>query len=232
MIRIIGDVHQKIDEYIAITQEAEYSVQLGDMGFDYSKIDEEVDWRKHTFLGGNHDNYDIYESKCLLSLGDYGYCQYANDIPFFFVRGAVSIDCLGRVADYILTGRKTWWEEEELSQAKLDSACKLYRRHTPDIMLTHDAPTSIKDMISNPKVMKMFGWPENLTCRTQHALEHMWQLHQPKLHVFGHFHQNFIKKVNGTTFICLDELEYIDIEKTDNGYSVHHRDWEAPLHVT
>ena len=55
-INIIGDVHGKVDEYKDIISNLDYSVQIGDMAFDYSdiKIDDH-----HKILLGNHDNYDF-----------------------------------------------------------------------------------------------------------------------------------------------------------------------------
>ena len=35
-IRFIGDVHGDIPNYVKIANEAEYSIQVGDLAFDYS----------------------------------------------------------------------------------------------------------------------------------------------------------------------------------------------------
>ena len=54
-VRIIGDVHGKYGEYLHLTDDAEYSIQLGDMGFSYNHM-KELNPLNHTFFGGNHDN--------------------------------------------------------------------------------------------------------------------------------------------------------------------------------
>jgi len=37
-ITFIGDVHGRIPEYLDLIKDCEYSIQLGDMGFDYSLL--------------------------------------------------------------------------------------------------------------------------------------------------------------------------------------------------
>jgi len=208
MIRIIGDVHGKIDNYNQLIKQCDYSVQVGDLGFDYSKI--KADPACHRFVGGNHDNYDVYHNTSL-SLGDYGTWQL-NGIEFFFVRGSVSIDALPRISNYILSGQKTWWYEEELSIEELEDAIDLYEQVQPDIMITHDCPSSIKHNFSSPQVMKHFGWPEDYSCRTQQALSVMFQIHKPKLWFFGHWHRNWHRKIDGTRFFCINELDFLDLD--------------------
>ena len=46
---------------------------------------------------------------------------------------------------------------------------------------------------------------------TSNLLQQMWQLHQPDLWIFGHYHNTRALKAEGTVFICLDELAYIDL---------------------
>ena len=217
MIRIIGDVHGKLDQYIAMTKECDWSVQVGDMGFDYTPL-VEVDHNAHRFVGGNHDNYDTY-TNTPHSLGDYGEWRMGG-VEFFFVRGSVSIDALPRVSNYILSGHKTWWYEEELSMEELEDAIDLYEQVKPDVMITHDCPNSIKDNFSSAQVMRHFGWPEDYACRTQQALSVMFQIHQPKLHFLGHWHRNWHKEINGTHFFVVDELSWLDLKMENDRYIV------------
>ena len=117
-IRVLSDVHCKYDEYLNIIKKCDYSIQLGDLGFDYSVLNN-VDSKLHKVIPGNHESYDkIFD--CPHTLGDFGQ-RTLNGIDFFFVRGSVSIDCLPRVKHYILTGEKTWWYEEELSNEELNN---------------------------------------------------------------------------------------------------------------
>jgi len=67
MIRIIGDVHGLMSQYLDLISPVEYSVQLGDMGLDYSEIAHLG--KSHVFIPGNHDNYNHLPD---FSLRDFG----------------------------------------------------------------------------------------------------------------------------------------------------------------
>src|SRR5579863_5210382 len=85
----IGDVHGKYSQYLDLIKPLNATVQVGDMGFSYEHMDS-LDPKTHKFFGGNHDNYDVID-KCPNCLGDYG-MDHLNGVPFFFCRGAFSID--------------------------------------------------------------------------------------------------------------------------------------------
>jgi hypothetical protein len=97
-LRIIGDVHGKFQDYIALTKECDYSIQVGDMGFDYSEL-RVLSKDDHKFIGGNHDNYDKYYgsphalgSTITIGMGkDFGIATHGG-LDFFFLRGGFSID--------------------------------------------------------------------------------------------------------------------------------------------
>jgi len=207
-------VHGKLRRYINLTKECEYSVQIGDMGFHYwPLVDENIDPTRHKFFGGNHDDYDILESEFCPShcLGDFGAVDLGG-IRFFFVRGGFSIDRAWRTRAMAYGEPKCWWAQEELPEYKLDEARELYRKVKPDLVLTHEPPRSICDLLGNPEVLRSFGHdPKTFTTRTSIALERMFAIHQPKQWIFGHFHKSWSQKLLETRFICLDELEYLDI---------------------
>jgi hypothetical protein len=48
--------------------------------------------------------------------------------------------------------------------------------------------------------------------RTGLALQNMWNRHHPKLWIFGHWHETISCDIQGTTFVCLDELDSVDYE--------------------
>ena len=60
--RVISDVHGKFDKYISIAKQAEYTIQIGDMGFTYDALNK-LDHEKHRVLAGNHDNYHCVDDK-------------------------------------------------------------------------------------------------------------------------------------------------------------------------
>jgi predicted phosphohydrolase len=187
------------------------------MGFDYSHM-YKLDKYKHFFIGGNHDNMEEYY-KCPNNLGDYGVYNF-NNISFFVMRGAMSIDCLMRLKDYQLSGNKTWWHNEELNIEEFERCISLYKTVKPDFIVTHDCPVDVKNILSNPEIMKRHGWPVNHNSNTQMALQVMLDEHRPKLWVFGHHHKNFDRTINGTRFICLPELGYIDVSLINGEYKI------------
>lgn len=194
MITLIGDVHGKYERYHRIIRQTDrypYTVQLGDFGFDYGTVFN-VDSTKHKILGGNHDHYDrIIHTPHYL--GDYGY-ETLNGISFFFYRGAYSIDRQYRTIGI------DWWEQEQVGIEEFMKARELYREIKPDIILTHDCPESINYHLLPPganRYQNITGW----------ALDELFNIHQPKMWRFGHYHQSWRMTIKGTDFRCLNELE-------------------------
>ena len=200
-ITIIGDVHGKYKRYHEIIRESDYvpySVQVGDFGFDYGTL-KNVDPKHHVFIGGNHDNYNKV-NEIPNYLGDYGYVNNFNDIDFFFYRGAYSIDRIYRTIGI------DWWEEEQLNIESFMKARELYRDIKPDIVLTHDCPEQIAQLMLHPHqrlYQNITGW----------ALGELLNIHEPKLWIFGHWHQSRTIQYGNTKFICLDELETYNLVK-------------------
>lgn len=200
-ITLIGDVHGKYDRYHKILmrlKENPYTVQLGDLGFKYDVL-KPFDPKCHVFIGGNHDNYDIVHD-IPHYLGDYGYMINFNDIDFFYYRGANSIDKQYRTIGI------DWWENEQVKIEDFMKARELYRDTKPDIMISHDCPQDIalQMLKSGQRVY------ENIT---SWALQELYNIHQPKLWFFGHWHQSRQIQHGNTKFICLNELETYTLVK-------------------
>ncbi len=213
-MRIIGDVHGKMDDYLSIASEAEMSIQIGDLGFDYSRL-KRLNPKKHKFIGGNHDNYDLYED-CPHAMGHWGLIndemQLKRKEKFWFMRGAFSINAADFIVEYANTGDLNWWKEEELTDLQLDAAVLSYRQNRPDVVITHDCPKVIRDTFDDVGLIhSTWGWSVDFYSRTQAALQIMWNIHKPKLWIFGHWHRYVDTIIEGTRFICLDELEYTDL---------------------
>lgn len=213
-MRVIGDAHGKFVNYCYIAKEAQHSLQLGDMGMDYGNLTFERTKRgvseNHKFFGGNHDNYDLYAS-VPYALGDWG-MECIDGIDFFYARGAFSIDKDSRQIYERGTGRKIWWDQEELTADQADRCLHDYIHAKPELVITHGCPTDVSKKIGNPNVLTAFGFdPLTFVTNTQRLLQAMLEVHQPKLWLFGHFHKSWKHEVNGVNFQCLDELEYIDL---------------------
>jgi hypothetical protein len=239
--RIIGDVHGKYDRYAHKASEAEYSLQVGDMGFDYRYITRVLDSDKHKVIGGNHDNYTKYlcvcnpvdefkrgpgKEDCPLChgkgytygdqskhfLNDYGVHTIPGFSPIFYVRGAWSIDYKYRTPEI------SWWEDEEIPPLQMAEALEVYKVIKPDFVVSHTVPFSIVPSIPFERI---FGETIHKP-RTETLLEEMYEIHQPKWWVFGHWHTDFSKIFqhldtnNKTRFICLGELSHIDFPENFN----------------
>lgn len=213
-IRIIGDLHQKYSQYLHLIKDAEYSVCVGDIGFDYKTI-EHLDPSHHVWVMGNHDNYD----KCFAypqCLGNYGGFNL-NGIDFYFVRGGFSIDKAWRERHRAFTGQKSYWSNEELSQKNMYDCLTHYSSVKPELVITHECPRSISNHIGNPDILREFGFnPDTFTTNTSELFEAMYKQHQPKLWIFGHYHKRKEIQEEYTKFICLPELGYCDIDKDLN----------------
>lgn len=197
MITLIGDVHGKYSEYANIVKGCNYSIQLGDMGFKYDIL-KDIDSTRHMILPGNHDNYSIcYEYSHFL--GDYGYTRL-NTIDFFYYRGAYSIDRQYRTIGI------DWWQNEQVDIESFIEARELYRSVKPDIVLSHDCPEQIAQLMLKPRqrmYQNITGW----------GLGELYKIHEPKLWIFGHWHESRTIIYGNTKFICLDELETYTLTK-------------------
>lgn len=207
-VRIIGDIHGKVRDYMEIVAFTKRSIQVGDYGVGFGtgqlgeicyKDSKWLEWARvnpeHRFIRGNHDNPAV----CKMFPNYIPDMTIENDV--MFLGGAWSIDRKMRLEGW------DWWEDEELSYQQLDIAIGMYEAARPRIMITHDCPTSVATEL----FIKPRRWTQYRT-RTADALEEMFQRWKPELHIFGHWHHSVQANIDGTDFICLNELEYIDVD--------------------
>lgn len=196
-MRFIGDIHGKLPQYLRLLDGCTESVQVGDFGYGFGLqgqaefIAQHMPQKgKHYFIRGNHDNpAECAKSKHWIPDG-----TYENGI--MFVGGADSID-----KEYRTEG-VSWWRDEELSYSELGAMIDIYIANKPRIMVTHDAPESA--------VARFFNCYDGN--RTRQAFDAMFSIHNPEIWIFGHWHRHVDQVIDGTRFICLAELEYIDLE--------------------
>jgi predicted phosphodiesterase len=186
---IIGDTHADYTEYLKITSNCSESIQVGDFGM--IGFTDKVPYLglNHKFIRGNHDDPMLCKQHPNY-LGDYGI--YKN---IFYMSGAHSIDLQTR------TPGLDWWPDEELSMKELYDAYTLYATLYPPIVITHDAPYTA--LIA----MGVF----DAQSRTNEILEQMFEMHKPKLWVYGHHHRSFQEDIEKTKFICLNIDERLEI---------------------
>lgn len=206
-MRFIGDIHGKTQKYwsTALRDYDGPSVQVGDFGIGFKGPRWHGDIREfqranpqHRFIRGNHDNPE----RCKEFPGFIPDGTVEGDV--MYLGGAWSIDWAHR------TEGVNWWADEECSEEQLAELVDRYKATKPRVMVTHDAPlVATREMFL--KEGNNFGTFQKHT-RTGAALQAMFEVHQPEHWVFGHWHQTKQLSLKGTTFQCLGELDYIDLE--------------------
>lgn len=211
MIYVIGDVHGKYKEYRKLISQFEYSVQVGDFGFDYQTLGS-VDSSKHKFLGGNHEKWPVllnYPPKHFL--GRYG-AYTLNGVKFFFVSGGKSIDDISRRLQFINGGPTSWYYQEELLFNEMLDCYNLYKEEKPDILLSHTPPRDIINKVCGVGLVKKFGLGGDFTCQTSSFIQSLFEAHQPNTAVFGHLHKTYDYDFMGCKCHGLEELGVLRIE--------------------
>jgi len=198
---LIGDAHGRINEYKEIVEYLEgdgiHSILLGELGFQGQH-----DWfmksgldKHNKILFGNHDFFPYLNLS--YSLGRF---NFIPKYKMFSIAGAFSID-----RQYRLAGRD-WFKEEEMTFAEEILCGKAYLETKPEIVISHDAPESVVDALFNYS----YKFPNGNT--TNRFLDTLLKYHKPKTWVFAHHHETKDKIIDGTRFICLDELETLSTD--------------------
>jgi Calcineurin-like phosphoesterase len=208
VIRFIGDVHGHWRRYKRIISGCDRSIQVGDMGVGFIKYGgydhgrflsnppfDAMSRGQHEFERGNHDNPEVCK-------------RHKFWIPdgtvrdnMMFIGGAASIDREYRVTGY------SWWPDEEPSHSELLQMVDTYLVARPEIMVTHECPESIANLLC----LSLGRAKLNISSRCRQAFQSMFELHNPKLWIGGHWHVSFDKIIDTTRFIILNELEWIDV---------------------
>lgn len=198
---LIGDCHGKFNQYQALVKNHRDTIQVGDMGIGFLRwphgdpyANPPFDFMEagnHSFIRGNHDNPAVCkQQKQWIADG-----TVKDDM--MFVGGAYSIDKAWRYEGF------DWWPDEELSMQEFYPIADVYAGIKPRVMITHDCPAEVVGVIHPRNEI-----PNSLT---QTAFQFMFAEYQPELWIFGHHHTSFRQKINGTQFICLNELETYDL---------------------
>lgn len=197
-VMYIGDVHAEFPHYRNIISNTDLpTIQVGDFGCGFST--EPTFDIKHRFIRGNHDK-PLNARNHPNWIPD-GHSEVICGFTHYFIGGAFSIDRDQR------TQGKNWWEDEELSYAELQEQIDRYIELKPDVVISHDCPSSIGFKLLHemaPVDLEIIDKPNS---RTAAALEQMYIEHPPKFWVFGHYHYNWAHKSElGTLFRCVRTL--------------------------
>jgi hypothetical protein len=196
MVSFIGDVHGKWWSYHDIISTRYNTYQVGDFGvgfpgsFNLPEMWKTMDKGFHRFIRGNHDNPDYCKRN--------PYCIGDGDLVdnIFFMGGAESIDRGLRTPGY------DWWPDEQVTFEYFTSKIlPNYMKGGFNIVVTHDCPQIVARDIFNVQDKSV----------TRYLLQLLFNEYQPDLWVFGHWHRSTRKKINGTEFVCLAELEVLDL---------------------
>ena len=217
-IRFIGDVHGHFARYKTILKNSPYpTIQVGDMGIGFKKWPhgefsanppyDKMVAGNHKFIRGNHDNPSACKQHSQW-IEDGRWIREGNT-TIMFIGGALSIDRAHRVEGY------SYWSDEELSSERLMALVDLYEVVEPTIMVTHEFPDTIAEMIVNEGRATPIKLDPRFASRTRQAFQSMFELYQPKLWLGGHWHVPFDKVINGTRFVCLPELVTMDVNIKD-----------------
>lgn len=186
---IVGDVHGKVIEYHRLVKNFDKSRQVGDFGFQiqHNWFIDTMDSMNHKINFGNHDYipYKYMNHSC----GDYSY-----EDGIFTVRGARSIDTAYR------TEGLDWFRDEELRYGEMIPIFDLWEKEKPEIVLTHDCPQLVAETLFT-------HIHHSYKSVTRQCLQELFEIHQPTLWIFGHHHKSRNQFIDGTRFICLEELE-------------------------
>jgi predicted phosphodiesterase len=209
LTRVIGDCHGKYRRFKNIIRNASRSICVGDMGVGFRYYDagrelrhaanpphDAMVKRNCRYIRGNHDNPNVCRNQSQWIPDG----TVENDV--MYIGGALSIDI------HLRTEGLSWWADEECSLAQLNHFVDVYDMVRPRVMICHECPESIADTIMKGHNKNKILRPS----RTRQALQGMLEIHRPEIFLFGHWHVDIDQVIDGTRFICLNELSYIDLE--------------------
>lgn len=213
LTRLIGDIHGMVNDYKAYSigsfdgptiQIGDFGVGFGQSDYWYESINKFHTDGNHRFIRGNHDNPAV----CAEMSGWIPDGRVENDV--MFIGGAWSIDNPNAPPGwYKRTAGYDWWPEEECSDKQFAHFLDVYSVVKPRVMITHDCPHSVADL--------MF-WKTGLLrgpryeTRTALFFEKLFEIHQPDEWYFGHWHFNEEIRHGRTFFRCIAELDYVDVD--------------------
>lgn len=214
LTRIIGDIHGKWYHYQLLTRPIEHrSVQVGDFGIGFNsdawedRVNDFHASGQHRFIRGNHDK----PSTCKAAMVGY-IADGTVENGVMYLGGAWSID--NPVAPpewHRRTPGLDWWDDEECSDEQFQQMLETYKAVKPRVMITHDCPTLTAYRMFIKKG-KSLAHKTLYLSRTGEALQTMFEIHQPEHWFFGHWHTTTQMDIDGTSFQCIGELDFIDVE--------------------
>jgi Icc-related predicted phosphoesterase len=205
VVRFVGDTHPVYTTFNQLVKCDYPVIQVGDFGQGFEPQEKYMDGNEikyrhgpapemndHVwFIRGNHDSPEVCKANPHW-IPD-GHIEHG----VMFIGGAESIDVKERQENV------DWWADEQLSQEDLENIVDIADREKPSIMVTHDCPSFLLNAV-------FYGMKP--PSRTAQALNVIYNIVQPKLWVFGHYHRSIRFKAENTLFICCGIDEAVDID--------------------
>jgi hypothetical protein len=97
-----------------------------------------------------------------------------------------------------------------------------YSEIKPDVLITHEPPRSINNIIGKPGILEKFGYDSKIfTTRTSELIEECLKYHRPKYVISGHMHVHYDNMIDGTRimsskFTLIEIFIYISKSKVPN----------------
>lgn len=218
--RVVGDIHGSVNAYfdlVAINDDSTHSgsIQIGDFGLGFvqskqwhSKVDKTNLELNSRFIRGNHDKpAECRKMKSWIPDG-------VVEDGIMFIGGAWSIDNPNAPPGwYRRTKNVNWWAGEECSDAQFEQFMKTYLENKPRVLITHDCPDFVaREIFWKNGIIQ----GEQYYHRTGEWLGKMAREYEPDFVFFGHWHHSIAQKIGKTIYVCLDELDHIDIDLSDS----------------
>jgi predicted phosphodiesterase len=225
-IYAIGDTHTL--DYVDILTHYDFCnfvlIHMGDAGegfdsrsLDESRIDALISFCEERnghilTVRGNHSNPEFYKpghwaskSDRVQFVPDYTY-HTINGSKFLFVGGATSIDRAQRTVGF------DYWLDEgfALPDDYINTLASC------DVLVTHSCPIAAPP---HDGLSRISGWfrddptlREELIAERQ-KIQQLYEQVNPKINLYGHFHETLSERIDGTWFRCLDINEVLDITR-------------------
>lgn len=211
-IKLIGDTHGNYEELVRLQKGADYSIALGDIGFNYHNLTElykqgNIDPHRNFMFAGNHDNYPLLEINPpeYFLKERFGVFVIENK-TFLYVSGGWSIDWKRRTPEF------DWFADEELSEQEFKLAKEEYVQFKPDVLLTHEGPLRCVPFVTNPAFAQRFGYPATIHTRTTVFLQSLLESFSVDRWFFAHYHctggRQFTIDGFPTEFVHLDMIRF------------------------
>ncbi len=235
-ILFLGDTHGNLNFLTqamgeALDQKCDAVFQVGDFGFLWPRNDQMAAVSSVArlcdiplyWIDGNHDWHPEIRKRSNGS-GPFGVHHVGrgdvvhiggsveSSMTICGLGGAPSIDYAHRTAG------KSWWPEEEITQAEVALVAERTHQLEVDVFVTHDAPFRPKGFHATD--CDMFNVKST---RSNDFVRSAWKSTGAPILVHGHWHKRYTSKVDEGTIIGLDcdfgkfLNSFVILEKDDSG---------------